>query len=211
MPVNCWISDFIFSCLSLAAGFFKDDLQGAWSKFSKRIWPSLGMIALLFGLVLLGQIFSNLLMGILYQIVNLTKEKGLNQATVERLLTNRQLFLPAVFSIVVTGPFVEELVFRKSLMDTGRKFMSILLIIILQALLFAAIHMHALQISEFISVIPQLITALIWGIFYSKTDQIFYPVTVHILINTIGILLVCLIWDLLKSARADFSFEQIPI
>ena len=151
------------------------------------------MIALLFGLVFLGQIFSNLLMGILYQIVNLTKEKGLNQATVERLLINRQLFLPAVFSIAVTGPFVEELVFRKSLMDTGRKFTSIPLIIILQALLFAAIHMHALQISEFISVIPQLITALIWGIFYSKTDQIFYPVTVHILINTIGILVVCLI------------------
>ncbi len=96
MPVNCWISDFIFSCLSLAAGFFKDDLQGAWSKFSKRIWPSLGMIALLFGLVFLGQIFSNLLMGILYQIVNLTKEKGLNQATVERLLTNRQS--PAISS-----------------------------------------------------------------------------------------------------------------
>lgn len=165
---------------------FQDDLKDSYSKFKQHIWRSLGILLLSTILVFVGQILATLLMGILYQVFELAKEKGINQASVEQLLQGRRLIVLAVFSIALTGPLVEELVFRKSLIDMGKK--RLRLFIILQALLFAGIHMHALQVSEFISVIPQLITAFTFGVIYAKSKQILYPIIVHILFNTLAII-----------------------
>ncbi|MGT2948488.1 CPBP family intramembrane glutamic endopeptidase [Streptococcus devriesei] len=168
---------------------FRDDFAHTYLTFKQHIWRSLGSLVFLAVLILLGEVLSSVLMGILCQLFNSTEETLANQVYLEKLLNHRFLFLPAVVSVSLTGPVVEELVFRKSMIDLGKKYLPLPLIVSLQAVLFAAIHIHLFQTSEFINATPYLIAAFIYGIAYIRTDQIFYPIAVHIFFNTVNILM----------------------
>lgn len=168
---------------------FREEIVTDGLKSRKHLWTWLGGFLLLVALVLVGEVVSSILTDILHQILDSTEGRLRNQLSLEALLNHRLLYLPAIFSISVTGPIVEELVFRKSMIDVGKQYLPIPIVIILQALLFAAIHIRLLQVSELINLMSHFTTGLIYGAVYSKTGQILYPISVHILFNTLGIVM----------------------
>lgn len=168
---------------------FREEIVKDCLKSRKHLWTWLGGFLVLVALVLVGEVVSSILTDILHQILDSTEGRLRNQLSLEALLNHRLLYLPAILSISVTGPIVEELVFRKSMIDVGKQYLPIPIVIILQALLFAAIHIRLLQVSELINLMSHLTTGLIYGAVYSKTGQILYPISVHILFNTLGIVM----------------------
>ncbi len=80
-----------------------------------------------------------------------------------------------IFSSCIYAPFTEEMVFRKSLRNC---FNNKVLYILLSGLIFGSMHLlSASSIVELVFLIP-----------YSKTDNIFVPMSFHMMHNTIIVL-----------------------
>lgn len=150
----------------------------------------------LFCLQILGYIFLYVFLNILSGLVvtgllELLKSGNTNLQNDIRIMETAKQVPPYIFLIFVgfIGPFVEELVFRKSLLNLLRDRLSPKIAILCQTLLFALVHVHLLSLLEFIQVIPHFIIGIYWGYLYYKTQNIYYSMTVHMVTNTLALYL----------------------
>lgn len=91
-----------------------------------------------------------------------------------------------IFSSCIYAPFTEEMVFRKSLRNC---FNNKVLYILLSGLIFGSMHLlSASSIVELVFLIPYSALGCAFAYMYSKTDNIFVPMSFHMMHNTIIVL-----------------------
>lgn len=88
-----------------------------------------------------------------------------------------------IFSSCIYAPFTEEMVFRKSLRNC---FNNKVLYILLSGLIFGSMHLlSASSIVELVFLIPYSSLGCVFAYMYYKTNNIFVPMTFHMVHNTI--------------------------
>ncbi|MER0122104.1 type II CAAX endopeptidase family protein [Streptococcus sp. ZJ93] len=89
----------------------------------------------------------------------------------------------------VLGPIVEELIYRQFLLDFLPNYMSQSIAVLISSVLFAVLHVHHLQLTEFIGVIGHFGDGLVFALAYLKTNKnIYFPISLHVLNNLMGLL-----------------------
>ncbi len=117
-------------------------------------------------------------------IMMLYQSEAQNEQIVQSTLNSYPLYM--VFSTVLYAPFIEELVFRKSLRDIFKDKYSIIYIIC-SGLLFGFIHTVAglSNPMELLYILPYGIVGSMFAYAYTKTDNIFVPITFHLIHNAL--------------------------
>ena len=111
--------------------------------------------------------------------------QGLNQSNLQSNFQDQPLLI-AVFACII-GPLVEELLFRQILLRNLRKSLPTWLSISLVGVAFALIHMHSLDLSEWINAIYYLGGGFAFSIIYVKEkENIYYPLVVHMIMNSLS-------------------------
>lgn len=91
-----------------------------------------------------------------------------------------------IFSSCIYAPFTEEMVFRKSLRNC---FNNNVLYILLSGLIFGSMHLlSASNLVELVFLIPYSSLGCVFAYMYYKTDNIFVPMSFHMMHNTIIVL-----------------------
>lgn len=91
-----------------------------------------------------------------------------------------------IFSSCIYAPFTEEMVFRKSLRNC---FNNKVLYILLSGLIFGSMHLlSASNLVELVFLIPYSALGCAFAYMYYKTNNIFVPMTFHMMHNTIIVL-----------------------
>ena len=90
---------------------------------------------------------------------------------------------------IITGPILEELVFRLSFRKIFKH--SKILFIIFSGLIFGALHVvgSLSDLSNLLFIIPYSIPGFIFAYVYAKSDNIAVPISLHFIHNTVMVLL----------------------
>ena len=116
-----------------------------------------------------------------------------NEEAVRTLIGKYPLYM--VFSVSIYAPFIEEIIFRKSIKDmiTSYKNNSLTkyLYILTSGLIFASLHVVGMadKAIDYIYIIPYLSLGIAFAALYHKTDNIFSTICIHSLHNTVAVLL----------------------
>ena len=174
----------VYVVLALYGSFlFKDRLIKQWNEIRKT------KRKFFFG-VLTGWLFL-FLMNVVFELVSeMLKQffgligQGLNQSNIQSTFQEQPILI-AVFACVI-GPLVEELIFRQTLLRYLRKSLPTWLSIFIVGFAFALTHMHSLDLSEWVGAVDYLGAGLAFSIIYVKEkENIYYPLLVHMLSNSL--------------------------
>ena len=118
-------------------------------------------------------------------------EQGLNQSNIQSTFQEQPILI-AVFACII-GPLVEELFFRQLLLHHLQKKLSTWLSILLVGLVFALTHMHNVSLSEWVGAVGYLGGGLAFSIIYVKEkENVYYPLLVHMLGNSLSFIILAL-------------------
>ena len=178
----------VYVVLALYGSFLcKDRLIQQWNEIRKT------KRKFFFG-VLKGWLFFILMTAIFEFVSEMLKQflglvgQGLNQSNLQSNFQDQPLLI-AVFACII-GPLVEELLFRQILLRNLRKSLPSWLSISLVGVAFALIHMHSLDLSEWINAIYYLGGGFAFSIIYVKEkENIYYPLVVHMLGNSLPLII----------------------
>ena len=181
----------VYVVLALYGSFlFKDRLIQQWNEIRKT------KRKFFFG-VLTGWLFL-ILMTVVFGFVSEMLRRflgldgqGLNQSNIQSTFQEQPLLI-AVFACII-GPIVEELFFRQLLLHHLQKKLSTWLSILLVGLVFALTHMHNVSLSEWVGAVGYLGGGLAFSIIYVKEkENIYYPLLVHMLGNSLSFIILAL-------------------
>ncbi|ALS02325.1 hypothetical protein ATZ33_13295 [Enterococcus silesiacus] len=101
-----------------------------------------------------------------------------------------QLLSPITIIVVlgIIGPIVEELFYRQMLISSLSTYVPSWFAILISSFLFACLHMDARTLNEGLLVIPYFFSGIILGILYKKTDNILFPIILHVFVNVTGLI-----------------------
>ena len=117
--------------------------------------------------------------------------QSLNQSNLQSTFQVQPLLIAVLACII--GPLMEELLFRQILLRYLRKSLPTWLSIFIVGLAFALIHMHSLDLSEWVGAIGYLGAGLAFSIIYVKEkENIYYPLLVHMLSNSFSIIVLAI-------------------
>lgn len=144
--------------------------------------------------------FKYYLVGLIIMIVSnliitffFTKASANNEETVRTLIDSYPLYM--IFSVSIYAPFIEEIVFRKSIKDSilafGKNKFTKYLYIATSGLIFASLHVVGITTSawDYLYIIPYLSLGCAFAALYHKTDNIFSTIMLHSMHNTFTIIL----------------------
>lgn len=129
-----------------------------------------------------------------YVIHVLTQIESMNQSGLDALQYSDNIWISttATILIVVTGPIIEEMIFRFGVYRPLRNKNKILAYIV-SSLLFGLIHVLGPVIdgytSQLLLIIPYGISGFFYAKYYEKCDNIFYPILLHSISNIIASIL----------------------
>ena len=122
-------------------------------------------------------------------VTNIIHYIGNNQSTLEGLINTNKLYM--IISVTIFSPFVEEMIFRKSIRDFCK---SDLLFMIISGLIFGYMHvMSETVLINYLLIIPYAIFGYIFAKAYVETDNIFTSIIMHMIHNTFAIVLLLLV------------------
>ena len=181
----------VYVVLALYGSFlFKDRLIKQWNEIRKT------KRKFFFG-VLTGWLFLFLMTVVFEFVSEMLKQffelvgQGLNQSNIQSTFQEQPLLM-AVFACVI-GPLVEELIFRQTLLRYLRKSLPTWLSIFIVGFAFALIHMHSLDLSEWVGAVDYLGAGLAFSIIYVKEkENIYYPLLVHMLSNSLSLIILAI-------------------
>ena len=165
-----------------------DNLKKYLKEFKKNF--KLSFSYYIVGLIIM--IISNNIISIFF-----SEATASNEQAVRSLIDLYPLYM--LFSVSIYAPFVEELIFRKSIKDCvlafGDNKITKYLYIIISGLIFSSLHVLGTTSSflDYLYIIPYLALGISFAALYYKTDNIFTTITMHSLHNTIAILLYILV------------------
>ena len=119
-------------------------------------------------------------------ITNITNiDTSTNQEYIVKLLGSYPIYM--IISAAIIAPLTEELIFR---LNFRKIFSSNLLYIILSGITFGAMHLSvATSIQELLYIIPYSIPGFIFAYTYTKSKNIYVPISLHLLHNTFTLVL----------------------
>ncbi len=167
-----------------------------WIYLARNQWPyfilHLRRHSLLIFLGIFLLIVFNLLSAQFLQAMGL-EVGGANQDAIIQManasLSTRMALLVAAGFL---APFVEEMVFRKSLIDLLSKRFGVVIAIASSSLLFGFLHV-ILDLSQFYMIIPYVVSGLVLTfIYFFSNKNIFVPIMVHASYNLMGLLILIL-------------------
>ncbi|MBE6553382.1 MAG: CPBP family intramembrane metalloprotease [Ruminococcaceae bacterium] len=133
----------------------------------------LGLIAICFSLTIVGNIVSNVINTLLEAITGKPPVNDLAELTLNTPLWANLLF------VGILAPVLEEIFFRKLVIDRWRQFGE-LPAILLSGLLFGLIHGNVSQ------VFYAAMIGMVFGYIYLRTGRLRYTIALHMIINMIG-------------------------
>ena len=116
-----------------------------------------------------------------------------NNENMTRLLIDKYP-LYMLFSVAIYAPFIEEIIFRKSIKDVIDNYCNNnknkYIYIIISGLLFGAMHVIGMSSTpiDYLYIIPYMALGCSFAITYTKTNNIFSTITMHSLHNLIAII-----------------------
>ena len=141
-------------------------------------------ISLYMVLVFLLTIASNLLSGVIKQVLGLPLQ-GQNDARIQGALLKNPFLILVIGCFI--GPIVEEFFFRRFFLGTFLAKFSDGLGIVLTTFLFATLHMHSWDLSEWVTAISYIAGGLLLSLLYLRKDKnIWYPIALHCCNNIIA-------------------------
>ena len=119
-------------------------------------------------------------------IINITNiNNSTNQEYITKLLGKYPIY--TIVATILIAPLTEELIFR---LNIRKIFKNNILFIITSGLVFGALHMTvATSIKELLFIIPYSIPGFIFAYTLTKSKNIFVPISLHTMHNTLMILL----------------------
>lgn len=124
---------------------------------------------------LLGMIISNII------ISYFISGNSTNENIIKSYINNYPIYM--VFSTCIFAPFTEEIIFRKSFKNC---FNSNIMYIILSGILFGFLHtISGNSLKELLFIIPYGSLGSAFAYMYCKTNNIFVPITFHLIHNSI--------------------------
>ena len=119
-------------------------------------------------------------------IINITSiNNSTNQEYITSMLGKHPLY--TIIATILIAPITEELMFR---LNIRKIFKSDLLFIIMSGLIFGALHLTvATSFKELLFIIPYSIPGFIFAYTLTKSKNIFVPISLHTMHNTLMILL----------------------
>ncbi len=155
---------------------YKKELKEDWKDFliNKKKYLKKYFTYYMVGVILMG--FSN----VIIQKLTSTSISG-NEETVRSYIKLFPIYMS--FSSIIYAPFVEEMIFRKSIKNIiNNKY----LFIILSGVIFGALHITDYSdVNQILLGIPYIIMGLDFAYIYYKTNNIFTTMTFHIIHNFI--------------------------
>ena len=123
-------------------------------------------------------------------IINITNiNNSTNQEYITKLLGKYPIY--TIVATILIAPITEELIFR---LNIRKIFKNNILFIITSGLVFGALHLTvATSFKELLFIIPYSIPGFIFAYTLTKSKNIFVPISLHTLHNTVMILLQILI------------------
>lgn len=166
-------------------------LKNDFLNFNKsKKYLQAGLIGVL--LIYAGNIIGNIVTILLEALFQERVIESLNQMSIVNILQSRYAII-IVFTVVVMGPLVEEIIFRKTIFSFFKNKKAA---IIVSSLAFGLIHVigeTSIQ-TMLITLIPYLIPGLIFGYIYAKNDEnIMVPLISHVILNAVSVILILLI------------------
>ena len=183
-----WMIYPVYSLLfTLGILAYREELQEQFSLILPKKKDFLKTISLYMVFIFLLTIASNLLSGSLKQSLGLPPQ-GQNDARIQvALVENPYLFLLVGCFI---GPVVEELFFRRFFLGTFLAKYSDRLGLVLTVFLFATLHMHSWDLSEWVTAISYIAGGLLLSLLYLRKDKnIWYPIALHCCNNIIAFII----------------------
>ncbi len=110
--------------------------------------------------------------------------------TTSELIENSPMWVIILVAVII-GPIVEELIFRKLLMDKLGMYGDRIAIFV-SAIAFGIFHGNLYQL--FYATLLGFLLAYV----YSKTSNILYPIAIHVIINTLGSVIPLLLYDYME-------------
>ncbi|MFD1030079.1 CPBP family glutamic-type intramembrane protease [Metaplanococcus flavidus] len=140
-----------------------------WKGKKLGLWWSIGWGVLGFLLLLIGQSIAALIE------VAIGIEPGSENTS--NLVSIAEVVPVAIFAVVLFGPVMEELVFRRVIFGSLNQTTNFWIATAVSAIVFAIVHM------EFIHILLYFTTGLILAFLYQKTKRLLTPIIAHILLN----------------------------
>lgn len=127
-------------------------------------------------------ILSNVIISMIYT------NQSANEEIVRSILDSYPIYM--IFSACFSAPFVEELIYRKSIRDIFDNKYNYVYIVI-SGLIFGFVHTLAnvSNLMELIYIIPYGIMGSMFAYMYTKTDNVIVPMSFHFIHNTITIII----------------------
>lgn len=166
-----------------------------------------------FGIAIVGYFCNLFLSSIIQSIYNLfdfTPRDTVNQESIAETLKYPLLSIPM---IIFGAPLVEETIFRGVIFNACKNLklknnLNIILGFILSSSLFGLIHVLSAflstgDVTELILVFPYVAAGFVLTFLYYKTGNLFVPMLMHFLQNSIAVALMLLL--------QLFTFEEVPL
>ena len=160
------------------------DFKNYFKSFRKNFKLSIPYYVI--GLIIM--IISNNLISFFFTSANANNENA-----VRTLIDIYPLYM--IFSVGIYAPFIEEIIFRKSIKDMvitvkdDNKYSKYLYIII-SGFIFALLHvLGGSSWQDYLFIIPYLALGVAFAALYHKTDNIFETIVIHSMHNLIAIIL----------------------
>ena len=187
LGINWLIYPVYFLLFILGILAYREELQEQFSLILPKKKEFLKTISLYMVFIFLLTIASNLLSGSLKQSLGLPPQ-GQNDSRIQvALVENPYLFLLVGCFI---GPVVEEIFFRRFFLGTFLAKFSDGLGIVLTTFLFATLHMHSWDLSEWVTAISYIAGGLLLSLLYLRKDKnIWYPIALHCCNNIIAFII----------------------
>lgn len=173
---------YMFLLLAIYYKSIKKDFTEYFKKFATNFETSFKYYFV--GLIIM--LISNLIITFCF-----SKANAGNEELIREYIDKMPLYM--IFSISIYAPFVEEIIFRKSIKEifSGNNFAIKYIYILTSGLIFAGMHLVG-QITnpqDYLFIIPYGALGLTFAALYQKTNNIFSTIMVHFLHNTITIIL----------------------
>lgn len=140
-------------------------------------------------ILMLGYIGDNLALMPAFFLINYLGITEILQNDSDIMIVSQLLSPIAVIVVLgIIGPIVEELFYRQMLISSLSTYVPSWVAITISSLLFACLHMDTLTLNEGLLVIPYFFSGIILGILYKKTDNILFPIILHVSGNVTGLI-----------------------
>ena len=160
---------------------YRNELRKEWKIFKENCWHNVDVGIKCWLVGLFGMMLFNIILN------NVFKANGAtNEQQVQKMITALPWFM--LINGGITGPFIEEITFRKAFKDV---FKSKWLFIIFSGVVFGLMHVVTsfTSFSNFLYFIPYSCLGIAFCYAYYKTDSIYTSAFIHMFHNTSLILL----------------------